>query len=271
MGNTVTLEENYAKLQSILKEIGSVLVAFSGGVDSTLLLKVAHDTLGRRAAGATALSPTYPPDQLADAQKLARQIGVQHFLVKSEQLSMEEFVQNDPQRCYHCKKELFDKLSGLAAQTGYAYLAEGTNLDDLGDYRPGLRAAQEYGVKSPLVEAGFTKQAVRELSHKLNLPTWNKPAEACLSSRFPYGTPIILKHLRQVNQAEGILRSKGFTQVRVRYHGSIARIELDLEELPRALSSPLKEEITQAIKALGFQYVALDLEGYQRGSLNAEL
>ncbi len=265
------LEANYAKLQGILKDLGSVLVAFSGGVDSTLLLKVAHDILGQQAAGATALSPTYPHEQLTDARKLAQQIGVQHFLIKSEQLSMAEFVQNDPQRCYHCKKELFDKLRGLAAQEGYAYIAEGTNLDDLGDYRPGLRAALEHGIKSPLVEAGFTKQAVRDLSQKLNLPTWNKPAEACLSSRFPYGTPITLKHLRQVNEAEGILRSKGFTQVRARYHGSIARIELDPEELPLALASPLKEEIIQAIKALGFHYVVLDLEGYQRGSLNAEL
>ena len=265
------LEENYAKLQGILKDLGSVLVAFSGGVDSTLLLKVAHDTLGQQAAGATALSPTYPHEQLADAQKLAREMGVQHFLIKSEQLSMAEFVQNDPQRCYYCKKELFEKLRGLAAQKGYIYIAEGTNLDDLGDYRPGLTAAREYGIKSPLVEAGFTKETVRALSRRLNLPTWEKPAEACLSSRFPYGTPITLKHLRQVNQAEGILRSKGFSQVRVRYHGSIARIELDPEELPRALASPLKEEITQAIKALGFHFVTLDLEGYQRGSLNAEL
>jgi uncharacterized protein len=265
------LEENYAKLQGILKDLGSVLVAFSGGVDSTLLLKVAHDTLGQQAAGATALSPTYPHEQLADAQKLAREMGVQHFLIKSEQLSMAEFVQNDPQRCYYCKKELFEKLRGLAAQKGYIYIAEGTNLDDLGDYRPGLTAAREYGIKSPLVEADFTKETVRALSRRLNLPTWEKPAEACLSSRFPYGTPITLKHLRQVNQAEGILRSKGFSQVRVRYHGSIARIELDPEELPRALASPLKEEITQAIKALGFHFVTLDLEGYQRGSLNAEL
>jgi uncharacterized protein len=265
------LEENYAKLQDILKDLGSVLVAFSGGVDSTLLLKVAHDTLGQQAAGATALSPTYPHEQLADAQKLAREMGVQHFLIKSEQLSMAEFVQNDPQRCYYCKKELFEKLRGLAAQKGYIYIAEGTNLDDLGDYRPGLTAAREYGIKSPLVEAGFTKETVRVLSRRLNLPTWEKPAEACLSSRFPYGTPITLKHLRQVNRAEGILRSKGFSQVRVRYHGSIARIELDPEELPRALASPLKEEITQAIKALGFHFVTLDLEGYQRGSLNAEL
>lgn len=265
------LEENYAKLQDILKDLGSVLVAFSGGVDSTLLLKVAHDTLGQQAAGATALSPTYPHEQMADAQKLAREMGVHHFLIKSEQLSMAEFVQNDPQRCYYCKKELFEKLRGLAAQKGYIYVAEGTNLDDLGDYRPGLTAAREYGIKSPLVEAGFTKETVRALSRRLNLPTWEKPAEACLSSRFPYGTPITLKHLRQVNQAEGILRSKGFSQVRVRYHGSIARIELDPEELPRALASPLKEEITQAIKALGFHFVTLDLEGYQRGSLNAEL
>jgi pyridinium-3,5-biscarboxylic acid mononucleotide sulfurtransferase len=254
-----------------LRGLGSVLVCYSGGIDSAVVLAAAHRALGAGALGMTAVSPSLPASEREDAERIAREIGARHRLVERAELLRDGYVKNGPDRCFHCKSELYDLAAQKRVEWQLEVVLNGTNLDDLGDYRPGLEAARLAGVRSPFVELGFRKADVREIARELGLSAWDKPAAACLSSRIPYGTSVTPERLQQVGGFEATLRELGFRRSRVRYHDKIARIELDLEDLPRMLEPQTREAVVSAGKTHGFTYVTLDLAGYRTGSHNEVL
>ncbi|MDD4909277.1 MAG: ATP-dependent sacrificial sulfur transferase LarE [Candidatus Omnitrophica bacterium] len=254
------------RLTAILKKMGSVVLAYSGGVDSSFLLKAAKDALGGDVLAVTAVSPTYSHGELQSAKKTARSLKARHLVIKTEEFNNPRFTGNPKNRCYFCKKELFGRLKRIAAKKDYRFVIDASNLDDDKDYRPGSIAGKEEGVRSPLKEAGFTKADIRRYSKKLRLPTWDMPSLACLASRFPYGRRITKAALRRVEKAEGHIRKLGFAQVRVRDYGGLARIEVDKKRLPELLTK--RQTIVDKLKGLGYNYITVDLEGYRTGSMN---
>jgi len=268
---TVTAAQKEERLTQILHQLQSVVVGFSGGVDSAYLAYMANRVLGQNALCVTAISPSYPEFQKKETARFVEQFGLNHLEIESEELDNPAYRENAPNRCYFCKSELFTKLEALAVARNYNAVVDGTNHDDLGDYRPGRSAAKEHQVRSPLLEAQMTKLNIRELSRKAGLPTWDKPALPCLSSRFPYGTSISAEKLSIVDRGETVLRDFGFRIFRVRYHEELVRLEFSPEELPKALNVTMAAILVARFKALGFKYVTIDLEGYRSGSLNEVL
>jgi uncharacterized protein len=257
-----------ASLRQLIATFDSAIVAFSGGVDSAYLAKIAHDVLGDRALAVTADSPSYPEHHRALALDVARQFAFPHEIIRTDEMTRPEYRANPVNRCYYCKQELYTHLSQIAQSRGVQVIFDGNNADDRGDFRPGRQAAREFGVRSPLDEVGLTKQEIRELSHAAGLPTWNEPASACLSSRIPYHSEVTDEKLRTIERAETILRDFGFRICRVRHHDTVARIELGTDEMARALDPAVNAPLVRAFKQLGYQYVTLDLQGYRLGSLN---
>ena len=258
-------------LKEIIGGMGSVIVAYSGGVDSAFLAVTANQVLGPKALAVTAKSPSLAPSELEGALELAQRFGLNHRVIETKEVERPDYLANNPNRCYFCKDELYTHLAALASAENVAWVANGTNADDLGDFRPGLEAAKQYNVRSPLVEAGLSKEEIRGFARGMDLPVWDKPAQACLSSRIPYGTPVSVEALTRIAQAEEFLRSLGLKQLRVRHHGTVARIEVAPEDFSRLLEGETRNMITQRFKAIGYAYITLDLDGFRSGSLNEVL
>ncbi|KAA1295271.1 MAG: ATP-dependent sacrificial sulfur transferase LarE [SAR202 cluster bacterium] len=263
-----TLLQKRSDLVNILEQMRSVIVAYSGGVDSAFLAAVANEALGRKALSVTAVSPSLAPSELDEATDLANRIGLNFMTIETNEIDRPDYQANNPDRCFFCKDELYTHLVRFAEEESFDSIVNGTNVDDLGDYRPGIEAAKQYGVRSPLVEAELTKDDIRALSRDMDLPTWDKPAQACLSSRIPYGTTVTVEALTKIAKAEQFLRSKGFKQLRVRHHETIARIEIEPSDFSAITSEPLRSEINQEFKNIGYSYITLDLDGFRSGSLN---
>ena len=270
----MTLPDKYSRLQEILRWMERVIVAFSGGVDSALVLKVSAEVLGpEKVLAVTADSESYPREELESAQEFARAVGLdgKHRIIRTEELSNPEYAANAPTRCFFCKDELYARLKEISEEENFQFILDGCNLSDQGDFRPGRAAAKKHGVRSPLIEAGLNKEEIREIAKNLGLSVWDKPALACLSSRIPYGEKVTKEKLSQVEQAESFLHALGFRQLRVRHHEKIARIELEPEEISNFLQTEIREKVFQKFKEIGFLYVTLDLQGYRSGSMNEVL
>ena len=265
------LAEKRDRLLWILKGYGSLLVAYSGGVDSSFLLATAHEALNKNLLAVTAASPLHPEWETREAIDFANVLGVEHMILQSEIMHRADFISNTKERCYLCKKYLIEELLTIANQRGIQHVAHGANIDDLSDYRPGFAAAQEMGIKAPLVDAGLTKKDIRRLSKQMNLTTWNKPPMACLATRIPYGTSITTKDLKMIEQAEQVLTNIGFTGCRVRVHDKVARIEVDAGDIERVIDLKTRSVIIEELRKIGFSHVAVDLEGYRQGSMNRAL